>query len=236
MVLGNTLAIYMLPIVLAAGAFAAVSAQRSNESGSVLANKETEEEVENFFLGRSRDKNLFPGKTLIAENSRIIRPNLNGVQHPELAAKAWGQYHKRYEDVAHTLSNAYHAGGDHARYFRGDINKKPRRPHLPDKESFAEWATVPTAYFEHDSNPGSNPYPDMDYTWYEDQTGDAITVPGAPHYIYTNQEFLGNPWGPSGQFFNADGMRTKSKKDLQRDKIPDSIKKKNRVTFYGLPQ
>ena len=62
MVLGNTLAIYMLPIVLAAGAFAAVSAQRSNESGSVLANKETEEEVENFFLGRSRDKNLFPEK------------------------------------------------------------------------------------------------------------------------------------------------------------------------------
>lgn len=226
----------MLPIIAAGAIAAVVTMQRPNESGTTLANQETEEEIENFTLGRSRDRNLMPGKTLIAENSRIIRPVLNGVQHPELAAKAWDTYQKRYEDVAHTLSNAYHAGGENARYFRGDINKKPRKPHLPDKESFGEWAVVPTAYFEYDKAPGNSDYPDIDYTWYEDQTGDAITTPGAPHYIYTTQEYLGNPWGPSGQFFNAEGMRTKSEKDLQRDKIPDSIKKKNRVRFYGLPQ
>ena len=226
----------MLPIIAAGAIAAVVTMQRPNESATVLTNQESEEDVENFFNGRSRDRNLMPGKTLISENSRIIRPVLNGVQHPEAAAKAWDTYQKRYEDVAHTLSNAYHAGGENARYFRGDINKKPRRPHLPDKESFGEWAVVPTAYFEHDNAPGRDGYPDMDYTWYEDQTGDAMTVPGAPHYIHTSQEFLGNPWGPSGQFFNVEGMRTKSEKDLQRDKIPDSIKKKNRVRFYGLPQ
>lgn len=226
----------MLPLVLAAGAFGAVTLQRSTQSDTSSTNQESEDDIEKMVNGRSRDRNLMPGKTLIAENSRIIRPALNGVQHPELAAKAWEEYTKRYEDVAHTLGNAYHAGGENARYFRNDINKKPRRPHLPDKESFAQWSVVPTAYFEHEKNPGNAAYPDMDYTWYEDQTGDAITTPGAPHYIYTSQEFLGNPWGPSGQFFNAEGMRTKSEKDLQTEKIPDSIKKKNRVRFYGLPQ
>lgn len=226
----------MLPLVLAAGAFGAVTLQRSTRSDTSSTNQESEDDIEKMVNGRSRDRNLMPGKTLIAENSRIIRPALNGVQHPELAAKAWEEYTKRYEDVAHTLGNAYHAGGENARYFRNDINKKPRRPHLPDKESFAQWSVVPTAYFEHEKNPGNAAYPDMDYTWYEDQTGDAITTPGAPHYIYTSQEFLGNPWGPSGQFFNAEGMRTKSEKDLQTEKIPDSIKKKNRVRFYGLPQ
>lgn len=226
----------MLPLVLAAGAFGAVTLQRSTRSDTSSTNQESEDDIEKMVNGRSRDRNLMPGKTLIAENSRIIRPALNGVQHPELAAKAWEEYTKRYEDVAHTLGNAYHAGGENARYFRNDINKKPRRPYLPDKESFAQWGVVPTAYFEHDKDPGNAAYPDMDYTWYEDQTGDAVTTPGAPHYIYTSQEFLGNPWGPSGQFFNAEGMRTKSEKDLQTEKIPDSIKKKNRVRFYGLPQ
>lgn len=226
----------MLPLVLAAGAFGAVTLQRSTQSDTSSTNQESEDDIEKMVNGRSRDRNLMPGKTLIAENSRIIRPALNGVQHPELAAKAWEEYTKRYEDVAHTLGNAYHAGAENARYFRNDINKKPRRPHLPDKESFAQWSVIPTAYFEHEKNPGNAAYPDMDYTWYEDQTGDAITTPGAPHYIYTSQEFLGNPWGPSGQFFNAEGMRTKSEKDLQTEKIPDSIKKKNRVRFYGLPQ
>ena len=227
----------MLPIIAAGAIAAVVTMQRPNESGTVLTNQETDEDIEKFFNGRSRDKNLMPGKTLIAENSRIIRPVLNGVQHPEQAAKAWESYQQKYENVAHTLANAYHAGGENARYFRGDINKKPRRPHLPDKESFGEWATVPTAYFEHEKAPGTDGYPDMDYTWYEDQTGDAMTVPGAPHYIYDNaQEFLGNPWGPSGQFYNAEGMRTKSKKDLQGDKIPNHLKKKNKVRFYGLPQ
>lgn len=226
----------MLPLVLAAGAFGAVTLQRSTQSDTSSTNQESEDDIEKMVNGRSRDRNLMPGKTLIAENSRIIRPALNGIQHPELAAKAWEEYTKKYEDVAHTLGNAYHAGGENARYFRNDINKKPRRPHLPDKESFAQWSVIPTAYFEHDKNPGNAAYPDMDYTWYEDQTGDAITTPGAPHYIYTSQEFLGNPWGPSGQFFNAEGMRTKSEKDLQTEKIPDSIKKKNRVRFYGLPQ
>lgn len=226
----------MLPLVLAAGAFGAVTLQRSTQSDTSSTNQESEDDIEKMVNGRSRDRNLMPGKTLIAENSRIIRPALNGIQHPELAAKAWEEYTKKHEDVAHTLGNAYHAGGENARYFRNDINKKPRRPHLPDKESFAQWSVIPTAYFEHDKNPGNAAYPDMDYTWYEDQTGDAITTPGAPHYIYTSQEFLGNPWGPSGQFFNAEGMRTKSEKDLQTEKIPDSIKKKNRVRFYGLPQ
>lgn len=84
----------MLPI-LAAGAMAAVvTMQRSNESGTDLTNQETDEEIEKFFLGRSRDRNLMPGKTLISENSRIIRPVLNGVQHPEAAAKAWDSYQK----------------------------------------------------------------------------------------------------------------------------------------------
>ncbi len=226
----------MLPLVLAAGAFGAVALQRSDQGSQQMSNQETDEEIEKFFLGRSRDRNLMPGKTLVSENSRIIRPALNGVQHPEAAARAWESYTQKYENVAHTLSNAYHAGGENARYFRNDINKKPRKPHLPDKESFSEWAVVPTAYFEYESDPGNKDYPDMDYTWYEDQTGDAMAVPGAPHYIYTPQEYLGNPWGPSGQFYNQDGMRTKSVKDLQTEKVPDSVKKKNRVRFYGLPQ
>lgn len=224
----------MLPILLASGAFAAVALQRSDDP--TPTNQESEKDVESFFLGRSRDKNLFPGKTLIAENSRIIRPNVNGVQHPETAAKAWDEYHRKYENVAHTLSSGYHAGGDNARYFRNDINKKPRRPHLPDKEGFSEWAAVPTAYFEHDNGPSGGNYPDMDYSWYEDQAGDAMAVTGAPHYIYTEQEFLGNPWGPSGQFFNAEGMRTKAKNDIQREKPTDGLKRKNRVRFFGLPQ
>lgn len=226
----------MLPILLAGGAFAAVSMQRSGDQSLLSTNQESGEDVENFFNNRARDRRLRAGKTLIAENSRIVRPVTNGVQNPEDAAKAWDEYHRRYENVAHTLSSANYAGGDNARYFRGDINKKPRRPYLPDRESFSEWSAVPTAYFEHEQHPGSSNYPDQDYSWYEDQAGDAIATPGAPHYIFTEQEFQGNPWGPQGQLFNAEGMRTKSVKDLQRDKIPDSLKKKNKVRFYGLPQ
>lgn len=226
----------MLPLILAAGAFAAVSSQRTQKEPE-STNQETPEEIERFFNGRSRDKNLFPGKTLVAENSRIIRPNIAGVQHPVHAANAWEEYHKKYEGVAHALSSANFAGAENARYFRSDIKKNRRRPHLPDKEGFSDWLAVPTAYFEHESDPGNAYYPDMDYTWYEDQTGTAMTVPGAPHYMYTSQEFLGNPWGPSGQLFNAEGMRTKSKKDLPADApIPYELRKKNKVRFYGLPQ
>lgn len=225
----------MLPLLLAAGAFAAVSLQRTDQDAN-SSNKETQQEIDRFFNGRSRDRSLLPGKTLIAENSRIIRPNVNGVLHPVNAANAWEEYHRNYENVAHTLASANYAGGDNARYFRGDIHKNRRRPHLPDREGFEEWGVVPTSYFEHDSGPGKNGYPDMDYTWFEDQTGTAITVPGAPHYIYTAQEYLGNPWGPSGQLYNAEGMRTKSKRNLQTDPIPTELKKKNKVRFYGLPQ
>lgn len=226
----------MLPLVLAAGAFAAVSVQRKDQDENP-SNQETPDEIERFFVGRSRDRNLFPGKTLVAENSRIIRPNITGVQHPVHAANAWEEYHKRYEGVAHALSSANFAGGENARYFRSDINKNRRRPHLPDREAFDEWSVVPTAYFEHDQGPGESGYPDMDYTWFEDQTGTAMTAPGAPHYMYTSQEFLGNPWGPSGQLFNTEGMRTKSKKNLPADApIPSELRKKNKVRFYGLPQ
>lgn len=227
----------MLPILLAAGAFATVATQRAQEAtGS--SNQESEEDVERFFLNRQRDRNLMPGKTLIAENVRIIRPALNGVQHPVEAARQWEEYQRQYENVAHTLSNGNHAGAENARFFRGDINKKRRRPVLPDRESFKEWEAVPTAYFEFDDAPGSAGYPDQDFTWCEDQFGDAITAPGAPHYIFTDQEYQGNPWGPSGQFFNSEGMRTKAANavELQRDKIPEDVRKKNRVRFYGLPQ
>ena len=226
----------MLPILLAAGAFAAVSLQPPNQNPSDSTNQESEEDIENFFLGRNRDRTLLPGKTLIAENSRIIRPTLNGVQNPEDAAKAWEEYHRKYENVAHTLSNANHAGGENARYFRGDINKRQRRPHLPDRESFSEWRVVPTSYFEYEDHPGSV-YPDIDYTWYDDQAGETMAVPGGPHYMHSAQEYMGNPWGPSGQFFHAEDMRTKSAKELhKREPVPDHLKKKNRVRFYGLPQ
>jgi len=224
----------MLPIILAAGAFGAVTLQRSQNTTSDV---ESEEQIETFFLGRRRDKNLFPGKTITAENSRIIRPDVKGVLHPETAAREWDEYHRRHEDVAKTLSSGYYAGGDNARYQRSDINKKRRRPHLPDEESFKDWKAVPTVYFEHTGHPGKDGYPDMDYTSFEDQTGDAITVPGAPHYIITNNEHKGNPWGPSGQFFNAGGMRARSADErISTEKIPAKIKKDTRVRFYGLPQ
>jgi hypothetical protein len=222
----------MLPILLAAGAFATATLQPSSETTS---NQESDEDIEKFFLNRQRDRKLLPGKTLISENARIVRPALEGIQHPVDAAKNWEEYQRQYENVAHTLSNANHAGGENARYFRSDINKKRRRPVLPDRESFKEWESVPTAYFEYAESPDGGVYPDIDYSWHDDQSGDAITTPGAPHYIFTPQEFMGNPWGPSGQFYNA-GLRTTAQEDLQRDKVPEEIRKKNHVRFYGLPQ
>jgi hypothetical protein len=223
----------MLPMVLAAGALGAVLMQRPSEKTTDQDNEH--DDTEKFMLGRSRDKNLMPGKTLIAENVRIIRPTMTGIQHPVDAADEWDEYHRKYENVAHELSNANYAGGDNARYFRNDINKRVRRAHLPDRESFSEWGVLPTTTFEYENHPGSSPYPDIDYSWYDDQTGETMAVEGAPHYI-AKQEYLGNPWGPSGQLFNTEGMRTKSVKDLKRDKIPDRLKKNNRVSFYGLPQ
>lgn len=226
----------MLPILLAGGVFAAVSMQRTNEETSGGNGQETEEDIESFFNTRARDRRLTVGKTLIAENSRIIRPEANGVLDPEAHAKAWDGYHRQYENVAKTLSSANYAGGDNARYFRGDINKRPRRPYLPDKESFGEWSVVPTSYFEYENHSGKSNYPDQDYSWYDDQFGEAIATPGAPHYIFTEQEFQGNPWGPQGQLFNTEGMRTKSAKGLNKDNVPAHMRKNKKVRFYGLPQ
>lgn len=223
----------MLALIGAGIGLALVLSQRSDTNLGPNPN-ESLEEIEDFVNGRSRDRNLFPGKTLVAENSRIVRPVTNGVQHPEVSAKIWSDYHRKYENIAHSLYAHNAAGGQNMRIFRNDINKRVRQPTLPDKESYSEWAVIPNAHFEYDQS--STVYPDMDYSFYEDQAGDAIAVPGAPHYIFTSQEYLGNPWGPSGQTFNTEGLRTKSKKDLQRDKIPDVLKKKNKVAFYGLPQ
>ena len=224
----------MLPMVLASGALAAILTQRNSEDGD-QDDESFDSEIDDPLMGFSRDRNLMPGKTLIAENSRIVRPKLDGVVNPVQAAKEWKEYHRRYENVAHHLASANFAGGENSRYFRNDINKRPRRPHLPDRESFQDWQVVPTAYFEYDENPRTEAYPDIDYTWYDDQTGETMAVPGAPYYI-PKQEFLGNPWGPSGQLFNTDGLRTKSSKDLQRDKIPERLRSNKRVQFYGLPQ
>lgn len=224
----------MLALGLAGAAFAAVAMSQRSDGDMIGEKSESWDDIEDFTNGRSRDRNLYPGKTLTSETARIIRPIGTGVQHPEHVAKTWTNYHRAYEAATRAIAHNNADGGNNMRIGRNDINKRVRKPHLPDRESYSAWEVVPNATFEHENS--ADVYPDMDYSWYDDQTGDAVAVPGAPHYIHTAQEYVGNPWGPSGQLYNADGFRTKSKKDLQVDKLPDSLKAQNKVRFYGLPQ
>lgn len=219
----------MLALALSAVAVGLVISKPSTDENEITS-EETYQDIDDAMIGRIREENYAFGNNMTSETSRIIRP-ARGVVNPVKSAKTWTKYHRKINQALQDLYTKNQIA-DNQRILRTAIDCPLRIPSLPDG-SFAAFKAVPNAHFEYDSAPTSDYRLDNDYTKYDDQTGQAGGMPiRGNEYIWNPAEFFGNPWGPSGQLFDA--LRTKSNYPSAYGDIPESYKKQKTVRFGGV--
>lgn len=165
---------------------------------------------------------------LDSEEMRAIRPARGSVD-PRTNAAEWQQHHFEKNDK---LGEMYSYGRalDNLKILRYNYSKKPGLLQLPNKEGFAEFASLPNAFFDRLSG---EPTLDERVDLYRDPFGNAGGAPlvGRSNVVL-NKLYVGNAWGPGGQQFEAvgNGFRDPG----YADKKPDGILR-NTDADAGLP-
>ncbi len=191
---------------------------------------ETYRDIDDNMFGRIREENYADGNNYTSESSRIIRPT-NGIRNPIESAKVWTDYHRKQNQILQDLY-VKNQVADNQRILRTTVDCAVRIPHLPDA-SFERFKNIPNAYFEYSTAPESDYRMDNDYSKYDDQVGQAGGMPvHGIEYIWNPAEFFGNPWGASGQLYNA--LRHKTNYPSAYGEIPESYKKDKTVRFGGV--
>ena len=176
---------------------------------------------------------------LDSEELRAIRP-AGGSVDPRLNAAAWQEYQYNKNNV---LGEMYGYGRalDNLKILRYDYSKKPGLLMLPNREGYEEFAALPNAMFDREF--AATPL-DERIDLYRDPFGNAGGAPlQGRSNVVLNKLYVGNPWGPGGQQFEAVGNQHRDPnyaddkptgilKNTDRDAdMPAVEKMKRRVRF-----
>lgn len=158
-----------------------------------------------------------------SEETRVIRtPNYSLGSALNNAAKAWA-YYKEKNDFIANMTNGVNVLINQAT-IRPTVRQRPGLLQLPSREAWSD-KFGDIANVTYDINSGE-PADNMTLTW-RDQYGDAGGFPreGRPNPVL-NEMYVGNPWGPGGQLFEAVGNQYRDPQ--YADAKPDGVLKKGK--------
>lgn len=185
--------------------------------------------------GFLRGTNASKSSVIASEETRVIRNPKFGSDIKENARKAW-LYYKEKNDLIANMTNGKNVLINQAT-IRPNMQKKPGLLQLPNAEGWSD-AFGDIANVTYDIISGV-PAEMMTANW-RDEYGDAGGFPrkGRPNVVL-NELYVGNPWGPGGQLFEAVGNEYRDP-DYADNKPTGILKKprsdahtrvKNRVKF-----
>lgn len=193
----------------------------SNQSESQLTKNEIELREASTY-GFLRGTNASKSSVIASEETRVIRTPIFGSDIIENARKAW-KYYKEKNDLIADMTNGKNVLINQTT-IRPNMQKKPGLLQLPSAEGWSA-AFGDIANVTYDIDDGV-PAEMMTVNW-RDEYGDAGGFPrvGRPNVVL-NELYVGNPWGPGGQLFEAVGNQHRD--PGYADNKPTGILKKPR--------
>ncbi len=151
--------------------------------------------------GFLRATNSSRTNNLASEETRVIRNPKFGANVLDNVRSAW-TYYKEKNDLIANMTNGANVLINQAT-IRPNMQKKPGLLQLPSREGWAEdFGDISNVTFDIDLGVPSDL---MTVNW-RDEYGDAGGFPReGRHNVVLNELYVGNPWGPGGQLFEAVG-------------------------------
>ena len=186
--------------------------------------------------GFIRGTNASRSGQVTSEETRVIRtPQYSMASVLDNAAKAW-KYYKEKNDFIAQMTNGVNVLINQAT-IRPTVRQRPGLLQLPSREGWEEqFGDIANVTYDIDSG---EPADMMTLTW-RDQYGDAGGFPrdGRPNPVL-DELYVGNPWGPGGQLFEAVGNQyrdpqyadAKPSGNLKKPKLPSRVVYQNRVRW-----